>query len=196
MGAVVMQMLAAGRLPNPQDSVAHGPAWCGILENVAVKYATALGQQNQNAPASQARCLFAELWSFIATYMLKVDPKRRSTAKECLEAGKLTVFRFFQETEVEAQRTPTGRQHGDEDGTYENGTDEVVSDEDATAGLPALPDQATHQANSEAGVTPDYALQKQHQDRMMGYIRNFMTSDLIIPESDGTFGWDPKRVRY
>lgn len=180
-----MQMLAAGRLPNPRDSSAEGASWCAIIENRAAKYAAALEQQNRNASPSQATRLYAELWSFIATHMLKVDPKSRSTAKECLEAGRFTIFKWFHKPEVKGQRVPSGRQHGV--------TDEDDSDDDS---LPALPDKATHEANSEAGVTPDYALQKQHRDRMMERLRDFITSDFTIPASDDVFGWDPSKVDY
>lgn len=195
LGVVVMQMLAAGRLPIPKDRVPQGPTWCGIIENVAVKYALASEQQNRNHP-SQARCLFAQLWSFITTHLLKLDPEMRSTAKECLEAGKVTVFKFFQDGidedgtgEAATDEEDTAEDGTAEDGTDEDGTDEAVSDEDDN-------DEDDNDGDEADGQTPDIALLNQHKGRFGGVLMSFMKSEEVIPESDRIFGWDPKVVRY
>ena len=47
-----------------------------------------------------------ELWGFILTCMLQMDPEKRFSAEQCLEVGSYTVFRSCQKTTGKMELTP------------------------------------------------------------------------------------------
>ncbi len=99
LGVVTMQMLQIGSLSKPEDGVAHGATWCESIEKRAVETSLLSAKIQQRSSGPLLPALVTELWSFLANFMLKVDPKKRASAKDCHEAGRLTVFKSFNTTD-------------------------------------------------------------------------------------------------
>ncbi len=105
LGFVTMQMLQIGSLSKPEDGVAHGATWCESIEKRAVETSLLSAKIQQRSSGPLLPALVTELWSFLANFMLKVDPKKRASAKDCLEAGRLTVFKSCNTTDGVATET-------------------------------------------------------------------------------------------
>lgn len=95
LGVVMMEMFLKGRLPEPKDGVSYGTNWCNTLEKLAVRISIASTQKDRTSSQPLKKNLRTELWSLIVNHMLKVDPKTRTSAKECIDAGRYTVFSHY-----------------------------------------------------------------------------------------------------
>ena len=105
-----MQMLLAGHLLRPRDGIAYGATWCRDIEAFATRNYVASEQRDRRYLQPLECSRMTALWEFLMTCMLKVDPVKRLSAEQCLEAGRSTVFRYFADPEPEVQQTPTRRQ--------------------------------------------------------------------------------------
>ena len=101
-------MLRNGCL-KPKDGATHGAMWCRNIENVAVMGSTSSKNIDQRSSSPSETSLRTKLWDFISNFMLKVDPKRRFSARDCLLIGKFTVFEAFQNSEAEPQPSPLNK---------------------------------------------------------------------------------------
>ena len=103
LGVVVLQMLMKGDLPEPKSKVAYGPSWCKNIEDFVAGQVVDMKQaveesKVEDSPVGDGEI---ELWSFLKTHMLRADLRLRSSAKECLEAGRYTVFGFYYDGDEE-----------------------------------------------------------------------------------------------
>lgn len=101
LGVVIMEMSLGRPLHKLENGVAYGPRWCSAIENLATKISTGRKEEDQESSQPLKKGLLPELRWFIAKFMLKVDPKKRVSAKECLYEGRWTVFSHYYTTDPE-----------------------------------------------------------------------------------------------
>lgn len=85
VGVVILQLLLKGRIPKPTTVYVQGPQWCRDIVNLTVvNFKASLRQDKLTLPKNKCT-LKTLLWAFIGNFMLKPDPRKRLSARECLD---------------------------------------------------------------------------------------------------------------
>ena len=96
LGVVILQLLSMGHLPIPTRSGPQGAQWCqDIITFVNHKYKFYLHRDTSQS-GSDVSSLETPLWGFIAVLMLKLEPKDRKSAQECLDSPFLTALQGYE----------------------------------------------------------------------------------------------------
>ena len=86
LGVVILQLIEAGDLPNPTSGQTGGPQWCQDIITFVDQKSQIWSQLDDINLGNDRFSTITTLWGFIAVSMLKMQPKDRKSAQQCLDS--------------------------------------------------------------------------------------------------------------
>ena len=86
LGVVILQLIGEGRLPTPTNGRMHGPQWCQDIITFVDEKTNICSHQDASQLGNDRFSMETTLWGFIALCMLKMRPKDRMSAQQCLDS--------------------------------------------------------------------------------------------------------------
>ena len=85
LGVVILQLIEKGALPPPTNGRRLGPQWCQDIIMCVDQKTKICSHQDTFRLGNHGFSMETTLWGFIALFMLKMQPKDRLSAQQCLD---------------------------------------------------------------------------------------------------------------
>ena len=96
LGVVILQLIGAGRLPIPMSGRMQGPQWCQDIITFVDQRTNICSHEDAFRLGNDRFSMETTLWGFIALCMLKMEPKDRKSAQQCLDSPVLIGLQEYE----------------------------------------------------------------------------------------------------